>query len=94
MQKYMDAMKRLKEDSLLMRNFVLVRFFFDKFLENFCFRLIDMSGGIAETIELGKICNSLQKGKASNPIDKKSLWKILIQAREKFSVIGCYIQVI
>jgi len=59
--------------------------------------LIDMSGGMEEEFSLNEIKNSTGyrlKRDTDLPIpDQQTFWDILVHARKKQSVIGCYIEV-
>lgn len=58
-----------------------------------------MSGGIEEIYNLINIRKSLYSNKFipshdTQSLDHKTFWNILIEARKKFSVIGCNIEVL
>ena len=47
------------------------------------FKLIDMSGGVAESLDLKQLSST----------ERANLWKILYQSYQKNSIIGCNIAV-
>jgi hypothetical protein len=55
-------------------------FFFNAFIFT---KLIDMSGGVAENLDLLKMDEN----------EKKNLWNVLFQAHNRSSIIGCCITV-